>query len=171
MDPRDTLREIAPFDRPHLPEMADLWVESWQRTLPAIDFEARRIWFCDHLAALLDEGASVRLALVETGAIAGFVIVDATTGYLDQIAVGSACWGKGIAEQLLGEARQLSPGRLELDVNQDNPRAVAFYRRNGFVEIAEGVNARSGLKTYKLEWRPPPGSAPAAGEHAPDARP
>jgi putative acetyltransferase len=158
MDARTQLREILPFAAAHLPEVTDLWIESWSKTLPAIDFEARRGWFVDHMVAARDAGSDVRIAVTETGDIAGFVLIDPATGYLDQIAVGSPWWGKGIAEALLETARSLSPGRIELDVNQDNPRAVAFYMRNGFRVIAEGVNPRSGLATLKLEWRP---SAPA----------
>ena len=50
------------------------------------------------------------------------------------------------------EARRLSPAAITLDVNLDNARAVAFYRREGFVQIGEGANPRSGLKTLKLRW-------------------
>ncbi|MEJ1158123.1 GNAT family N-acetyltransferase [Prosthecomicrobium sp. N25] len=159
MDPSLTLREILPFGTGHMPEIVDLWVETWSKTLPAIDFEARRGWFVDHLVAARDDGQAIRVAFTQTGDAAGFLMIDPATGYLDQIAVGSRWWGKGIAEALLEEARRLCPDRIELDVNQDNPRAVAFYRRNGFVEIGEGVNPRSGLATLKLEWR---ASMPAA---------
>ncbi|MBT9288819.1 GNAT family N-acetyltransferase [Prosthecodimorpha staleyi] len=153
MDHRNTLRGLFPFDSAYLPEMADVWVESWQRTMPSIDFETRRGWLVDHLIAAADAGQTIRCALVETGEIAGFVLIDTATGYLDQIVVGSPWWGKGLAEALLDEARRLAPGRIELDVNQDNPRAVAFYMRNGFQVIAEGMNAKSGLATLKLEWK------------------
>jgi putative acetyltransferase len=95
----------------------------------------------------------VRLAVVATGDIAGFVMIDTATGYLDQIAVRPDLWGAGLAEALIGEARRLSPDKVVLDVNADNPRAVAFYRRLGFREIGQGVNPRSGLATLKLEWR------------------
>lgn len=155
-DHRMTLRGILPYDAAYLPEMVDLWVESWRKTLPAIDFEARRGWLVDHLVGEMDHGTEVRVALVETGEVAGFVLVNPGTEYLDQIAVGSPWWGKGIAEALLAAARKISPRRIVLDVNQDNPRAVAFYMRNGFEVIAEGVNPRSGLATLKLEWRAVP---------------
>ena len=137
----------------HLPELADLWVESWAKTMPAIDFEARRSWFVDHVGALAERGVAIRLAMADTGAIAGFVTIDRASAYLDQICVGSPFWGKRVAEALLGEARRLSPVSIVLDVNEDNDRAVAFYRRHGFAVIGTGVNPRSGLKTLKLEWR------------------
>lgn len=154
-----SLGTIVDLDDPHLPGLVDLWVASWAKTLPAIDFEARRGWLLDHLETETAEGVRVRVALSGTGEPLGFVMIDAATGYLDQIAVAPEVWGGGIAEALLREARRLSPAKIVLDVNADNPRAVAFYARQGFREIGRGVNPRSGLATLKLEWR---ADAPAA---------
>lgn len=152
---RRTLRAVLDFESGHLAEVVDLWVASWARTLPAIDFEARRPWLVDKLTELAATGTRIRVAVVETGEIAGFVTIDPGNGWLDQIAVHPDWWGAGIAEALLADARRLSPERVALDVNVDNPRAVAFYERQGFVTVGEGVNPRSGLATLKLEWHPP----------------
>ena len=86
------------------------------------------------------------------GALAGFVTVNTTTGYLDQIVVAPQHWGAGIAELLLDEAKRLSPARLALHVNQDNARAVRFYRKHGFAVAGEDVNARSGAPVYLMKW-------------------
>ncbi|MDK9695134.1 MAG: GNAT family N-acetyltransferase [Siculibacillus sp.] len=150
---RGTVTAMIDLASAHLPEVVDLWVESWRRTLPHIDFDARRGWLVDHLEEARAKGAVVRLAVVGTGEIAGFVLIDPASGYLDQIAVHPEFWGGGVAEVLLDEARRWSPQRIVLDVNADNPRAVAFYVRQGFGEIGRGVNPRSGLATLKLEWR------------------
>lgn len=148
-----TLRAVLPFHDAWWPEIADLWVASWARTMPQIDFEARRPWLLDHLAKALEAGQAIRVAVVETGDVAGFVLIDPATGWLDQIAVAPAQWGSGIAEALLRAAREISPDGIGLDVNADNPRALAFYARHGFVEVGRGENPRSGLPTLKLEWR------------------
>ena len=153
-----TLRAVLAMNDAYLPEIADLWVASWQKTLPEIDFEARRGWLVEHLDAARAKGAVIRVAVVMTGDVVGFVLIDPATGYLDQIAVHPDQWGAGIAEALIGEARRLSPEKVVLDVNADNPRAVAFYARQGFREIGRGVNPRSGLATLKLEWRATPTS-------------
>jgi putative acetyltransferase len=158
-----TLRGIVAMNDAYLPEIADLWVASWVKTLPSIDFEARRPWLVAHLAEATAKGAVVRVAIVETGDVVGFVLIDPATGYLDQIAVHPDQWGAGIAEALIREARHLSPEKIVLDVNADNPRAVAFYARQGFREIGRGVNPRSGLATVKLEWR----GSDAAGTRLP----
>jgi putative acetyltransferase len=151
---RFALRALMDYDSAWLAEITDLWVESWQATLPAIDFEARRGWFVDHVTHLRANGSVIRIAVMQTGDAAGFVAIDPSTGYLDQILVGVPWWGRGVAEILLNEARRLSPTVIRLAVNQDNPRAVGFYRRQGFVVTAEGVNPRSGLATFTMTWEP-----------------
>lgn len=151
---RRTLAGVVPFVAAHAPEVVDLWVASWARTMPDIDFEARRPWIADRLLEAEAKGVAVRLATTATGEIAGFVMIDPATGWLDQIAVHPDWWGAGVAEALLAEARRLSPARIGLDVNADNPRAVAFYEKQGFARVGVGENPRSGLPTLVLEWRP-----------------
>ncbi len=148
------VRGVIDFDFAHLVEVADLWVASWAKTMPSIDFEARREWFCTHLDEALRKKARIRVAVAATGDIVGFVLIDPATGWLDQIAVRPDWWGRGAAEALLEAAREISPRLIRLDVNADNPRAVAFYRRQGFREVGRGTNPRSGLPTIELEWRP-----------------
>ena len=146
---------IHAFVWAHGPELLDLWVAAWRRVMPDIDFEARRPWFVDHLRELEDAGTAIRCAFdTATGAMLGFVTIDPATGHLDQIAVAPAAQGGGAARALLAEARRLSPGLVTLDVNVGNPRAIAFYRREGFQTISESVNPRSGLPTLALSWTP-----------------
>lgn len=149
---------LAPALPAHRPAMARLWVESWVKTLPEIDFEARRPWLESHLDDLAAGGAVIRVALdgdgQGDGAVAGFVVIHPGTGYLDQLAVAPAFWGTGAAEALMAEARRLSPALVALDVNQDNPRAVHFYEKMGLKVVSEGVNPMSGRRTFRMEWRP-----------------
>jgi putative acetyltransferase len=135
-----------------LTSLADLWVASWREVMPDIDFSARLPWLFDHLRALESAGAVTICAFDHSDRLLGFVNFAPATAYLDQLAVAPAAKGTGAARLLLDEARRLSPNGLVLDVNQDNPRAVAFYEREGFAKIAEGVNPHSGLKTWKLRW-------------------
>lgn len=136
--------------------LAGLWVASWREAMPDIDFEARRPWFLDHLRALEAAGAITICAFDGSNRLFGCVTFDPATAYLDQLAVAPEAKGTGAAKLLLNEARRLSPNGLVLDVNQDNARALAFYAREGFAKTAEGVNPRSGLKTWRLRW---PGTA------------
>lgn len=142
--------------------MADLWVAAWRGAMPAIDFDARRTWFVSRLSELEASGARITVAVDPQGSLLGFVTVDPVQGYIDQLAVLPSAQRRGLAGRLLAEARRISPDRLALDVNQDNAPALLFYRRQGFRVTAEGVNPRSGLPVWRMEWR--------AAECGPDSK-
>jgi len=135
--------------------LLDLWVASWRITFPEIDFDARRTWLTQQIGRLEAAGAQT-LCLLETHppALAGFVIIDPATGWLDQICVDPAHFGKGYGETLLSAARERSPRLVQLDVNAENHRAIRFYERNGFLKTGVGANPLSGRETVKMEWRP-----------------
>lgn len=143
-----------PLHSAHLPELADLWVASWNKAMPSIDFETRRIWFCDYLEAQRVKGVQTLCAFAWNGDMAGFVLIDPATRYLDQFVIAPKLWGRNIGHELMARAKDISPGGIRLDVNQDNPRAVKFYEKCGFTIRSEGVNPNSGLKTFALEWKP-----------------
>lgn len=147
-DSKVRLRRYEPADEAAAHE---LWRRSWQATYPAIDFDARLGWWRERWRNELLSQAAVVVAEVP-GHLVGFVTIDRTTGYLDQIVVAPEAWGRGVADRLLAEAKQLSPGKLELHVNADNARALAFYRRHGFAVSGEDVNPRSGAAVYVMRW-------------------
>ena len=66
--------------------------------------------------------------------------------------VAPAAWGSGIAAALIAEAKLVSPQRLELHVNADNSRAIAFYRKHGFVDVGEDINPHSGRPVTRMRW-------------------
>jgi putative acetyltransferase len=141
-------------------ELIELWLASWGATYPGVDFEQRRDWFGEHLALLQMQSCTILAARSAAGALAGFVIFNAVSGWLDQLAIHPNEFGAGTARALMAEAKRLSPGLLQLDVNADNVRALAFYERAGFRRTGEGVNPNSGARTLSMEWREPP--CPAA---------
>ena len=61
--------------------------------------------------------------------------------------------GSGLASALIDEAKRLSPGVVELDVNEANERAVRFYEREGFDFVTRGTSEHSGLPTRRVRWR------------------
>jgi putative acetyltransferase len=130
----------------------ELWQQTWQEAYPAIDFAARVDWWRERWRGELVPSASIVVAEA-AGVLIGFVTVNAATGYLDQIVVAPQHWGSDIAEMLLDAAKRLSPARVELHVNQDNARAVRFYRKHGFAVAGEDVNARSGAPVYLMKWQ------------------
>ncbi len=134
-------------------EVIDLWVAAWSRTMPDIDFEARRDWLIGQRAAYARDGTRVRVALDPLSGVArGVITVRARDGYIDQLAVAHQDWGSGVAQALIADAMRLSPKRLYLLVNQANPRAVAFYEKMGFAKAGAGINETSGLPTWRFDW-------------------
>ena len=145
--------EITPLRAALMPALTDLWVAAWMKAMPQIDFEARRLWFANHLDALHAQDYVTRCAMAPEGGLAGFVTIEPRSGELDQIAVAPGASRRGVGGLLMQDARLLAPGRITLSVNQDNGGALRFYEQEGFVVIGEGVNALSGLRTLRMEWR------------------
>ncbi|HEX2655002.1 MAG TPA: GNAT family N-acetyltransferase [Xanthobacteraceae bacterium] len=129
----------------------ELWRRTWAASYPDIDFDARVAWWRNRWREELVPTATIVVAEID-GNVAGFVTVDLSNGYLDQIVVAPEAWGRGIAEALLDEAKHLSPAKLELHVNQDNARAIGFYAKHGFATVGEEVNPLSGRPIYRLNW-------------------
>jgi putative acetyltransferase len=130
-----------------------LWLETWQKTYPDIDFAGRLNWWrkqwCETLVP------TTRIVIAEAlDQMVGFVTVDPRTLYLDQLVVAPEYWGSGVGRALVAEAKRLSPGGLNLDVNTDNARAVAFYAKEGFVITGDGFNAFSDRPIHHMSWRP-----------------
>ena len=136
-----------------LPAIEDFWVASWAATGFAIDFSARVPWLRAHLTKLAAEGVEIVVGLDGGGRPAGFVTIDPKSGHLDQLCVAPSAQGGGLARALLVEAKRRSPGRIHLDVNEDNVRACRFYEREGFAIVGRGHSAMSGLPVRRLSWR------------------
>lgn len=59
--------------------------------------------------------------------------------------------GRGIGRQLLDEAKRRRDS-LELNVYCANTRAVAFYKTNGFVAVAEAHDPHTGQAELTMRW-------------------
>jgi putative acetyltransferase len=145
-----TLRRYAEADED---ASVELWRRTWQRAYPHLDFAARMDWW---RARWRDELVPCTVITVaeSDGAMRGFVTVDPTTGYLDQIVVAPEAWGSPLAAALIDEGKRIAPRGLDLLVNQDNARAVRFYEKHGFAVTGADVNPRSGAPLHKMSWRP-----------------
>jgi len=144
--------KLRPLAADDVPALLDLWVAAWRDIFPDIDFEARRPWLHERLRDIEAGYGAVVVGLGADGEPAGFVTIDVKSGYLDQLCVAPAARGSGLARALIGEAKRLSPGIIELEVNESNPRAIRFYEREGFVAVARGVSEASGLPTLRMRW-------------------
>ncbi len=131
----------------------ELWRRTWQQAYPRIDFTERLPWWRERWRTELVPQAKIVVAEMD-GVLEGFVTVDPRTGYLDQIVVAPEFWGSNVALMLLDAGKRISPALLELLVNKDNARAIAFYEKNGFVYVGEDVNPVSGRPVNRMRWRP-----------------
>lgn len=131
----------------------ELWRRTWQRAYPAIDFAQRLDWWRARWRNELVPVAFVTVA--ERGTeIIGFVTVDPSNGYLDQLVVAPEEWGSALAGALIAEAKRCAPSGLDLLVNQDNARAIRFYEKHGFVVSGADRNPSSGAPLHRMSWRP-----------------
>jgi putative acetyltransferase len=141
--------------RPYRAEDEDaaiaLWLATWQRAYPEIDFNARVAWWRERWRGELVPNAAIIVA-EQSGALTGFVTID-SSGYLDQLVVAPGHWGSSLGNALVDEAKRLSPDRITLLVNTDNDRAIRFYERNGFVHAGNDVNPTSGKPVLRMEWK------------------
>ena len=134
-----TMRVMMPED---LPALLDLWVESWQAPTPG-SISARGAAGRSPVCGIAARRRTDLVAETE-GRLDGMVTVQPSSGYIDQIVVATGSQRRGIASRLISAAREVSPDRLQLHVNQDNTPAVAFYRHEGFVVAGHDVNSSSG---------------------------
>jgi putative acetyltransferase len=104
-----TLRRYAEADEA---AAIELWRRTWQLAYPQLDFTARVAWWRERWRNELVRSTIVTVA-ERNGALLGFVTVDPTSGYLDQIVVAPETWGSALAAALLDEAKRIAPGKLE----------------------------------------------------------
>ena len=149
-DPEDGAG-VRPLEPGDIAPLVDLWVGSWRATFEDIDFEARRDWIGRTLreAAGRTLVAHVAPRLKVGPRLTGFAIFAAP--YLHQLVVAEHEKGRGTARRLLEAVKTRAPDGIVLDVNQRNVRAVAFYRKEGFVRAGDGVNA-FGRETWRMRW-------------------
>lgn len=84
------------------------------------------------------------------GKIVGFIgLMDE---YIAGIFVDKQYRGMGIGAQLLNHAKQ-THSALSLSVYQQNTRAIAFYRREGFSILSQGVDEETGKKDDTMVWK------------------
>jgi len=129
-----------------------LWQRTWQQHYPQIDFAARVEWWRERWRTELVPQARILIAEMD-GVIEGFVTVDPGSGYLDQIVVAPEFWGSNVAALLLDAAKRVAPAVIELLVNKDNGRAIAFYEKHGFDLVGDDVNPVSGRPVFRMRWK------------------
>jgi putative acetyltransferase len=120
------IRTASPEDHPAL---LTLWEQSVRAThafLSEDDIQALIPVVRDQTLPALE----VWLLSDEPGTAVGFMGLD--NNKFEALFISPACFRKGYGKVLLEHARKLK-GKLQVDVNEQNPKAVAFYLNNGFI--------------------------------------
>jgi putative acetyltransferase len=137
----------------HYPNITNLWVESWKDALPQIDFEQRRAWFEAYLPQLKAQGYKL-IGAFNNQQLLGFIAINPQTHMLDQIAVSVEAKGQNVGASLIKAAKRISPLKIILNVNIDNPRAISFYEKHEFEKTGvNGANQLSGLEFIEMKWQ------------------
>jgi ribosomal protein S18 acetylase RimI-like enzyme len=81
-------------------------------------------------------------AIDSDAAMAGFIAL--RDRHVDQLYVDPSRQRSGIGSTLLGKAVAAAPGRITLDVFEENAAARAFYEKHGFQAQARWMNEEEG---------------------------
>jgi GNAT superfamily N-acetyltransferase len=142
------LRPAAPEDASALAGILGDWVREtgW---MPVLHSREEDLGFLGHLIATTD------VTLAEDGPPLGFLALDGEE--VRALYLAPAARGRGIGRALLDRAKAARP-RLSLWVFEANPRAVAFYGREGFrvAERTSGAGNEEGLPDLRMVWEAPP---------------
>jgi putative acetyltransferase len=129
-----------------------LWLRS---TLAAHPFIEASYWY--ESAPMVRETflpqATTWVSCGDDGEINGFISV-LNQQFIGALFVKESVYGKGVAQQLMQEAKDHFP-LLLLEVYQQNHRAVAFYRKEDFFVINDTVHPGTALPTWVLRWHQP----------------
>ncbi|KQS10173.1 acetyltransferase [Curtobacterium sp. Leaf183] len=131
------------------------WKETYAHLLPAAYLNARSVdAYADRWRAIIDDAVTDVLVAEQDGAVVGWASAgpgresDAPrTRELEGIYVLASTYGSGLGQALLDRAVSEAPAFLW--IAEHNPRAEAFYRRNGFVR--DGTAKREHLGPHTLE--------------------
>ncbi|MES4615072.1 MAG: N-acetyltransferase [Ewingella sp.] len=129
-----------------------LWLKS---TLAAHPFIEESYWF-ESAAMVREEFLPKAITWVScdaAGEIEGFISV-LNKQFIGALFIKESLYGQGVAQQLMQQAKANFP-LLLLEVYQQNHRAVAFYRKEGFLVVNETTHPGTSLPTWVLRWQKP----------------
>ena len=140
------IRSLEPTD---LPAVSSLWLDANQE---AHGFIPVSYWL-GHLEEVRSALAQAEVYVFveeDRSEILGFLGLQGD--YVAGIFVRREAWCCGVGRRLLDHVKGSHP-RLCLRVYERNPRAAAFYRREGFRVLEEGVDPETGEREFLMEWR------------------
>ncbi|WP_392567068.1 GNAT family N-acetyltransferase [Utexia brackfieldae] len=119
--------------RPFQPQDTDELMQVWHRSVKATHHFLSQQDIDFYFAEIRDKYLSamdIYVAVDSAKQISGFI--GWTPQHIEMLFVDSRCFRQGIGKQLLEFALSQHP-KLSIDVNEQNPSALAFYLAQGFV--------------------------------------
>ena len=137
---------LRPFEDKDLDQVMDIWLTG---NLQAHPFVEESYWRgqADRVRELM--GQAQLLVWEEAGQVAGFLGLWGE--HIEGIFVSPEHQGRGIGKALLQGAKERCR-TLTLNVYQDNQRAAAFYRREGFSVAEKDVDPDTGQPEWVMTW-------------------
>ncbi len=123
-----------------LPQLILIWraaVEASHRFLTPDDIA----WYEELVSGYLPRMSDLRVAVHDDGRPVGFIAQEA--GEIHMLFVAPQAQGTGVGTALL-EHVSATESTLRLDVNEQNPTAVAFYLARGFEQVGRSELDRQG---------------------------
>ena len=141
------LKKITPKEISIVQQLArEIWDEHYIKILTQeqIDYMLDLFYSEEKIKVELEEGISWEM-LYENGQPIGYLVckLEPEKLYISKIYLIAETRGKGLGKFLLNQAIELAKQNdkksIYLNVNKYNSDSIAFYERNGFVKMDEGV--------------------------------
>ena len=138
---------IRKLQKADINRVADIWLKT---NLKAHFFISEQYWISNYefVKEMLPQ-AEVYV-YEDDKMIQGFVGLN--DEYIEGIFVSDEMQSCGIGKLLLDYIKDKKV-RLQLNVYQNNTRAISFYQREGFIIQCEGLDEATGEKEYTMLWK------------------
>ncbi|MFF2911771.1 GNAT family N-acetyltransferase [Paenibacillus sp. NPDC057934] len=123
--------KIIPYEAQAHEQLVEIWLQAVRATHHFLTEEDIQFFH----GMVRDEALTsveVWMAVDEAGKLTGFIGLDGPK--VEMLFVDPKIHGQGIGKRLLNQAISLKGDKLEVDVNEQNPGACAFYTKFGFVQ-------------------------------------
>lgn len=118
----------TPADHSHYPVLIDIWEASVRATHHFLTNEDI-VYFRQRILEQYFDGVDLYHLQTENGETAG--LLGLSEGKIEMLFVHPTCFRRGYGGMLTDHAIKQC-GVTLVDVNEDNPEALAFYRKKGF---------------------------------------
>ncbi|MFM9282132.1 acetyltransferase [Paenibacillus jiagnxiensis] len=122
--------EIIPYSAKYHDKLVDIWYRAVCRTHTFLTDEDIHFYHEMVRNGILEE-VEIWMELNEAKEPAGFIGLDESK--IEMLFVDPGFHGKGIGTRLIKHAEKIKGPNLQVDVNEQNEGAYAFYKRYGFV--------------------------------------